>query len=198
MCAPPLLPGRAAATLGDASAQASGSALTVGPGGSSRLRLLEHERVHDPLLGTGPLCGYSTVVDQCGRECRLTKLRCGFSGWAVTNALERWVADQGVPVRSPAIMVPSALYGRWKTGSGSAGPSSTSLAQGEPTRDGHIGNFNRRFCGECLNMNHVLYTRPCAGLLRGLGPRLESAQTAQRVRSPDPSEYAQTGHATPT
>jgi putative transposase len=119
-----------------------------------------HERwsmdfVHDQLFDGRPF-RVLTVVDQWSRQSPMIEPRFSFSGQAVAECLERWVAQHGTPVSITVDhgteFTSKALeeWAWWR------GVKLDFIRPGKPTENGYIESFNGRLRDECLNVHQFL------------------------------------------
>jgi putative transposase len=97
-----------------------------------------------------------TVLDQWSRESVIVELRFSYSGQAVAELLEKWVAVNNSPV---SIIVDhgteftSKALEAWVW---ERGVKLDFIHPGNPTENGYIESFNARLRDECLNVNQFL------------------------------------------
>jgi putative transposase len=113
---------------------------------------LSMDFVHDQLFDGRPI-RVLTVVDQWSRESPILEARFRFSGQAVAEVLEAWVARHGAPA---SITVDHGTEFTSKALEAWAWHRDIKLDfthPGKPTENGHIESFNGRFRDECLNVH---------------------------------------------
>ncbi len=119
------------------------------------LERLSMDFVHDQLFD-GRRFRILTVVDQWSREAVLVEASYGYSGHAVAEVLERWLADHQPPasitVDHGTVLTSKALEAwAWHQG-----VKLDFIHPGKPMENGHIESFNGRLRDECLNVNQLL------------------------------------------
>lgn len=111
--------------------------------------------VHDQLFD-GRRIRILTVVDQWSRELPLLEPRFGFSGQAVAEFLEQWVAEHGTPVSITVDHGTEFTSKALEAWAWDRGVKLDFIHPGKPTENGHIESFNGRFRDKCLNVQQFL------------------------------------------
>ena len=107
--------------------------------------------VHDQLINGRPF-RMLTVVDQWSRQSPLVEVGFAMSGQVVAEALERHVAEHGVPVSitvDHGTEFTSKALEEWAY---RRGVKLDFIRPGKPTENAHIESFNGRLRDECLNV----------------------------------------------
>jgi putative transposase len=116
---------------------------------------LSMDFVHDQLFD-GRRFRILTVVDQWSREAPLLEARFAFSGQAVAQALENWVAAHGPPVSITVDHGTEFTSKALEAWAWQRGVKLDFTHPGKPMENGHIESFNGRLRDECLNVDQFL------------------------------------------
>lgn len=116
---------------------------------------LSMDFVHDQLFDGRPF-RMLTVIDQWSRRSVIIEPRFRFSGQAVAEVLDRWVADHGTPTTITVDHGTEFTSKALEAWAWDRGVQLDFIHPGKPMENGHIESFNGRLRDECLNVTQFL------------------------------------------
>ena len=153
--------------------------------------------VHDQLFD-GRRIRILTVVDQWSRESPLLEPRFSFSGQAVADVLERWVAEHGTPVSITVDHGTEFTSKALEAWAWERGVKLDFIHPGKPTENGFIESFNGRLRDECLNVQQFLSLDDARDKIEAWRLDYNHDRPHSSLGHLTPSEFARTGQDNPT
>lgn len=162
-----------------------------------RLERWSMDFVHDQLFD-GRRIRILTVVDQWSRESPLLEPRFGFSGQAVAEVLEQWVAEHGTPVSITVDHGTEFTSKALEAWAWERGVKLDFIHPGKPTENGYIESFNGRLRDECLNVQQFLSLDDARDKIEAWRLDYNHDRPHSSLGHLTPSEFARQGQDNPT
>ena len=149
------------------------------PAATTRNEYWSMDFVHDQ-LANGRAFRVLTVIDKWSRERVLLETSFSLTGQSVVDALQQMSLERPLPKGTEFT---SKLLDEWAWNNG---VKFDFIRPRKPTENAFIESFNGRLRDECPERERVRLDRGCSAANRDLAAGLQSSQTTQLTRSPDP------------